>query len=120
MAERASTLSADQSAGALAAGARVGPAGRTRWWNSRSVRRFRRHGQTVACVRLQALHYVRRNVFASLVAAADLGQPSLFTPQADATGVPDVPQEQLAEEARIEGESTDAANIEDVKNASAT
>ena len=54
------------------------------------------------------------------LAAADLGQPSLFTPQADATGVPDVPQEQLAEEARIEGESTDAANIEDVKNASAT
>jgi hypothetical protein len=34
--------------------------------------------------------------------------------------VPDVPQEHLAEEARIEGESTDAANIEDVKNASAS
>jgi segregation and condensation protein B len=60
------------------------------------------------------------------LAAADLGQASLFTPQADATGVPDVALEAeaspapSAEDARIEAESTDSADIEDVKNASAT
>jgi len=50
------------------------------------------------------------------LAGADLGQPNLFSPQADATGVPDVPPEQAAEEARIEGASADAVDIEDANN----